>query len=58
MLHNILKRNKKSADNEAGQKPSHWNDGLYAPSEAMLLEPRIMLDGAVPAVLALSLIHI
>ena len=50
MLHNILKRKKKAAVKEL--RKSHWSDGLYPSSGAMQLEPRIMLDGAVPAVIA------
>ena len=49
---NILKRRKKAADKEAEIRKAHWSDGLYASSEAMQLEPRIMLDGAAPAVVA------
>jgi len=51
MLHNILKRKKKTSLEKNDVSQSHWSDGLYPPSEAMLLEPRIMLDGAAPAVL-------
>ena len=54
MLRDILKRKKPTTDSKSTGSSSntHWCDGLYSPSEALPLEPRIMLDGAASATLA------
>ncbi len=51
MLKNMLKRKATTTNLDKAGAPGHWSEGLYPPSEAMPLEPRIMLDGAAPAML-------
>jgi len=46
-----IKPKKAIAEQDAPSAAPHWSDGLYTASEAIPLEPRIMLDGAAPAVL-------